>query len=72
MPLLDATALAALRRQQENAVHNHCPHCTAQLWPNYCRLCDEHFTDGHYLLGDSADIKAVCPEASEHQRHRKY
>jgi hypothetical protein len=71
MPTLDAVALAALRRQQENAVHNYCQLCTAQIWPNYCRTCDEQFTDGHYLLKDG-DVKAVCPDASPHQRHRKY
>ena len=65
MPLLDETGLAALRRQQESAVQNHCPNCTAQTWPNYCRQCDEFFTDGHLN---------VCPEATLHQKenHRRY
>ena len=65
MPLLDAVSLAALRRQQENAVHQTCPHCSAQTWPNYCRECDAQFTDGHY---------STCPEVTRHQQdnHRRY
>lgn len=66
MPCLDDAGLALLRLRQQQAATDgmRCKVCTAQLWPNYCRECDEHFTDGHWLN---------CPEApAKHQPHRKY
>ncbi len=67
MPLLDATALAALFDEQKRAarVDSHCPHCTAQTWPNYCRQCDDFFTDGPYI---------GCPDGTLHQKenHPRY
>ena len=65
MPCLNDPALALLRlRQQQAALDSmRCEHCTAQLWPSYCRECDEHFTDGHWHN---------CPRWDRHQLHRKY
>ena len=65
MPCLDDPGLALLRlRQQQAALDGaRCAACTAQTFPNYCRECDEHFVDGHWL---------TCPSVGNHQLHRKY
>jgi hypothetical protein len=65
MPLLDKDGLADLRKKQAKTAREHklCGSCSAQVWPNYCRECDEHFMDGHYVS---------CKDRSEHSGHRKY
>jgi len=70
MPLFDDAQLINLRFDQaRDAREGHrCKNCSAQLWKNYCRSCDEFFTDGHYKN---------CSEASKHQsdpskEHRTY
>lgn len=65
MPVLSDYDLGSLRDQQMSAarVHSKCPKCTAQIWPNYCRECDEHFTDGHW---------PTCPQYCPHSVHRTY
>jgi len=65
MPILSGAQLAALRLRQEDAANENqrCDNCLAQIWPNYCRECDEFFMDGHY---------SVCAKASKHQEHRRY
>ena len=61
MPLLDDQALKDLREQQKTIYH--CAECSAQLWQNYCRECDEMFRDGHY---------PTCKNYDKHSEHRKY
>jgi len=65
MPVLSDDQLASLRDQQMSAarVHKACTNCTAQVWPNYCRECDEHFEDGHW---------PTCPRYAAHSKHRRY
>jgi len=67
MPLLDDDMVAYLRAEQAQDALDHklCDKCTAQLWKNYCRQCDEYFTDGHY---------ETCAEATKYQsnHHRTY
>lgn len=63
MPLLDYSFLAALGGQQIQAAldHAYCVKCSDQVWPNYCRQCDQHFTDGHC---------GTCADATPHLGHR--
>ena len=65
MPLLNAEGLARLRDDQKREAleHRTCANCTAQIWKNYCRECDDTFTDGHY---------DTCAEYTPHQEHRTY
>ena len=65
MPLLDDAALRELRELQKDI--RHCRYCTAQVWRNYCRECDEIFEDGHY-----ENCRALEPEVNKHASHRKY
>jgi len=67
MPLLNDHDIVNLRADQarDATERKRCPHCEAHVWKNYCRQCDEFFTDGHY---------ATCAEATQHQvkNHRRY
>ena len=51
--------LSSLRDRQMSAarIRSLCLECTAQVWPNYCRECDEHLRNGHW---------PVCPHYSPH------
>jgi len=67
MPLLDSHEVVNLRKEQARDARQrrYCPRCTAHVWKNYCRSCDEFFTDGHY---------ETCSELTKHQKenHRTY
>ncbi len=62
MPVLDEAGLRRLRQRQADEMKI-CQTCTAQVWPNYCRECDQWFEDGHW---------SACASYSAHSRHRKY
>jgi hypothetical protein len=61
MPELNDESLVMLREKQKKI--ERCQDCSAQTFTNYCRLCDEFFTDGHWTS---------CVDFSEHSKHRKY
>jgi hypothetical protein len=68
MPLLDQNGYRELRTRQAQE-YKVCDYCTAQVWRNYCRECDEFFEDGHYKTCPHETMRAVV---LKHAGHRKY
>ncbi len=65
MPLLNDEQLARMRGKPPKTCH--C--CKREVTENYCRQCDEFFTDGH-----APDGPAMVSEfpSNNHRSHRTY
>lgn len=64
MPTLDDEQLANMRDREPYE----CPQCQKIVHQNYCRQCDEFYTEGH--APDCPSMKG--PYSNDHVGHRTY